>query len=625
MAINLPRRLPAVVASIAVCVVLAAQGRECRRAGGQSPTATELKTEAGVAEAIKQLSADPSSASDGDAPPAAEKNRKKGTGKKNGATPTDAGDAPKSLPISASPTNEEKQDLGATARAMARGVFLVGGEAGTGSAWVLSKEHRLLVTNAHVADIRHASGGKMVAVPNGTATVYEVEKVWYHPGVRRFFKGHKLSVRSSDPDDGEVDSWSPDVAILQLGAAGADLEVEFTPATAEELASLFAQPVAIMGFPGHDTHGLPAQGETAAATFHNGVVSRLTDFQFGTGTPAAHHQFVQYTMSTWNGFSGSPVFLANGHVACVHNNSNFDRRGDEVRSIPHGVRVDCVLEMLVHHGLEDLVSFKFDKDALDIERWIEPDPRTERALADVAKAGALVDEGNALYDQGNYMEAAKKCGEALEVLPTYAPALTTRAGIFYVAWLKSDGWEAERAMTVLNQALNDATRANQLTPGLEILLQMGRIRNAMTWETDDDSHSRKVIDALNELLKDEKTLDMLSRASTLQVRGNSYNLTDQNDLALVDFNECVRLDPKNPGRYEARGRFLQSVGRSGEASADFLYADKLRGEGVEVWWEGKWYPAEILKTYGNQYYIHYKGYGAEWDEWVSYSRVRVDK
>ena len=180
-------------------------------------------------------------------------------------------------------------------------------------------------------------------------------------------------------------------------------------------------------------------------------------------------------------------------------------------------------------------------------------------------------------------------------------------------------------MTVLNQALNDATRANQLTPGLEILLQMGRIRNAMTWETDDDSHSRKVIDALNELLKDEKTLDMLSRASTLQVRGNSYNLTDQNDLALVDFNECVRLDPKNPGRYEARGRFLQSVGRSGEASADFLYADKLRGEGVEVWWEGKWYPAEILKTYGNQYYIHYKGYGAEWDEWVSYSRVRVDK
>ncbi len=464
----------------------------------------------------------------------------------------------------------------------------------------------------------------MVAVQNGTASFHNVEKVWYHPGVRRILKGHRLSIRSADPNDGDIDTGSPDLAILQLGSTGPDLTVEFTPASLDELANIFAQPVAIMGFPGHDTHGLPSRGESAAATFHSGVVSRVTDFQFNNGTPASEHQFVQYTMSTWGGFSGSPVFLPGGRVICVHNSSNFDRRGDEVRSIPHGVRVDCVLEMLVHHGLDDMVSFEFDKSALQIARWIEPDARTEQARAALAKAAEILDESNALYEQGDYMGAAKKCGEALEVLPTYAPAFTSRAGIFYAAWIKSNDWPTERAMTVLNQALDDATRANQLTPGLEILLQLCRIRNAMTWETDDTSHSEKVLEVLNTLLHDEKSLDTLSRASTLQVRANSYNMVGRNDQALADYNECIRLDPKNPGRYEARGRFFKSIERSGDASADFLYADKLRGEGVEVWWEGTWCPAEILKTSGNQYHVHYKGYGAEWDEWVSPSRIRFD-
>ncbi|MGC3969799.1 MAG: Tudor-knot domain-containing protein [Pirellulales bacterium] len=139
------------------------------------------------------------------------------------------------------------------------------------------------------------------------------------------------------------------------------------------------------------------------------------------------------------------------------------------------------------------------------------------------------------------------------------------------------------------------------------------------------SHSEKVIGATNALLADEKSLDTLSRASTLQVRANAYNMIGQNDQALIDYNECVRLDPNNAARYEARGRFLKSMKRGDEASADFAYADRLRGEGVQVWSEGKWYPAEILKTYGDQYFVRYKGYGEEWDEWVGVSRVHFDK
>src|SRR5205085_1261535 len=148
---------------------------------------------------------------------------------------------------------------------------------GHGTAWVVSKEHRLLVTNAHVADIMHP-GGTMEAMLNGTSHSYTVAKAWYHPGVRRFLeRDTSLSVRSADPADGPVDPISPDVAVLQLAAGGPELPAELPMATAGELAELFAQSAGILGFPGYNT-GWPAPGRKAAATFHDGVISRLTDF-----------------------------------------------------------------------------------------------------------------------------------------------------------------------------------------------------------------------------------------------------------------------------------------------------------------------------------------------------------
>ena len=44
--------------------------------------------------------------------------------------------------------------------------------------------------------------------------------------------------------------------------------------------------------------------------------------------------------------------------------------------------------------------------------------------------------------------------------------------------------------------------------------------------------------------------------------------------------------------------------------------------GVEVEWNGQWYPAEVLQTKDGKHFIHYTGYGSNWDEWVSPERVR---
>jgi RNA binding activity-knot of a chromodomain len=54
-------------------------------------------------------------------------------------------------------------------------------------------------------------------------------------------------------------------------------------------------------------------------------------------------------------------------------------------------------------------------------------------------------------------------------------------------------------------------------------------------------------------------------------------------------------------------------------------AQRLRvGGDVEVLWQGTWYPATIMKVGARnlQYYIHYKGYGNNWDEWVGTTRIR---
>lgn len=52
-------------------------------------------------------------------------------------------------------------------------------------------------------------------------------------------------------------------------------------------------------------------------------------------------------------------------------------------------------------------------------------------------------------------------------------------------------------------------------------------------------------------------------------------------------------------------------------------ADFNEGDAVRVLWKGKWYDAHVLKTKGNQYFIHYDGYNNSWDEWVGPKRIKA--
>ncbi len=54
------------------------------------------------------------------------------------------------------------------------------------------------------------------------------------------------------------------------------------------------------------------------------------------------------------------------------------------------------------------------------------------------------------------------------------------------------------------------------------------------------------------------------------------------------------------------------------------YASSLSvGDTVQVQWKGKWYPSTIKQVKDGKYYIHYKGWGNNWDEWVGLDRIRT--
>jgi tetratricopeptide (TPR) repeat protein len=487
------------------------------------------------------------------------------------------------LPLWSSPTSDARQDLGKAARSSERGLFLVGHpKVGTGTAWVISRQRRLLVTNAHVADMFHLGKGNMLAIPSGTAQLYTVDRVWYHPGVRRFGKDvGGLSIRSVDPNDGDIDPHSPDLALLQLGAGGPDLTVEFPLATNEELGELFAQPAAIMGFPGHDTKGWPALGEKAAATIHDGVISRLTDFQMNPSVPAAELQFLQYTMATWPGFSGSPVFLPNGHVAAVHNMASPEEgRYKQIITIPHGIRADCVLEMLVHHGLDDQLPFTIDKSKLSVDRWTKPDERSEKARADYAKAAAMVAEAEKLTRYKKEFQAAETlCNDAMQLTKNYARAYYVRALTrVNFKFENSKQLSRESALGIIKAAHEDAIRSVQLDPSdpYNVIIVCVTL-NQLGFTSDDQSHFRRSLEILQDLLKSDN-LPAAPRGSAMSMRANAYDNLGDVDAALRDHNEAIRLNPENPNTRDNRGRFLQGRELGDFGEADFAKAREIRAK-----------------------------------------------
>lgn len=480
------------------------------------------------------------------------------------------------LPIWTNASGSAKRELGKFVRSSHQIVMIIGNRTGYGTGFVISKKHRLVATNAHVADIAQRAG-KFVAVTNGTAQAYPVEKSWYHPGLKRYLRGQpSLVIRSEDPKDGPVYPRSPDLAVLQLGSAGPELPQQVTFASAREVDAMFAQPVGILGFPSHDYNAWPAVGSEASATYHDGVVSRLTDFNLNGGGPASKRQFVQYTLATWSGFSGSPVFLANGRVVAIHNMARYDQgAGGDIKSIAHGIRVDCLWELLVHHKLDDKVSIPVERSSLDIARWLKPDETAEkfrRAIVLAAKADQLI-------AQKKYSEGIRLANEATELAPSFPEPYFIRS-TGYINYVFDNHRQIAKSTSIeqLGFARSQIRKYIRLAPtDPEGITQLATVLNNTSYLTKDRNQMRTALSLADRLLRSDNISNAL-RAKAHSVRAVSYSNLREDATALAEHNEALRLDPKNPSLWETRADYWRNLGRTSLYQSDMRRAQQLRGQ-----------------------------------------------
>jgi tetratricopeptide (TPR) repeat protein len=441
-----------------------------------------------------------------------------------------------SLPLWLPPDRQACEELSACANEAGKSVLIVGHpERGFGTAFVISRENRLVATNAHVADIRAEGGenGKLFAIVNRAQTTFEVDQVWYHPGVRREVAG-QLSVRSGDPRTGPVDPFSPDVAVLHFADNGVALPEEMKLASWAEVQATFAKTIGMMGFPGYDTKAWPRVGQRPFATYHQGVVSRLTDFRLNADVPAPYLQFIQHTASSWNGFSGSPIFLPNGKVIAIHNSSSQVSRRGQLVAIPHGIRIDCLWELLVHHGLAKQVPSEFDASKLDLERYHKPDPMDETYL----KAEALVDQGYQLMVKSidRIPDGIKKCDEAIALLPRLPSAYNIRA-IGYLEYVShNEGRLSQREkVSDVEKAIADYRKAVELVPTrVEYYISVVNAITFLATLTHDKKQAGTAVELVNMVL--EKAHDASDIAYVYQVRGTAHNVLEKYKEAISDYN-----------------------------------------------------------------------------------------
>jgi hypothetical protein len=312
-------------------------------------------------------------------------------------------------------------ELTIQAREIRKAVMLVGrsgsGEVRFGTAFVISRKHRLVATNAHVADLMKGPGS-LRAVLEGTGESFRVERRWYHPEVRRRSRDRTAVVRSQDPNDGEVALPCSDVAVLQLAAGGPELPAEVTMASWKEMHDLFAQPVGVVGFPAYNFTQWPGPGNKVTATVQEGIINRLSDYALDANGPFEELQLVQHSIETWFGFSGAPVFLSNGHVTAIIAGTRPPIKEQElVIRIPIAVRIDTLWELLVFHKLTGLVAVD-DRGGRPVVPEHPADPGADR----LRRAVQYVEEAEDLAWQKRHKEAIARCDEAIKLVPNYAAA-----------------------------------------------------------------------------------------------------------------------------------------------------------------------------------------------------------
>jgi len=206
-------------------------------------------------------------------------------------------------------------------------------------------------------------------------------------------------------------------------------------------------------------------------------------------------------------------------------------------------------------------------------------------------AKMLASLGNDLVNLKDYEGALEKYNEALDYLPTYAPAIDGKANLLILME------DYKTAGKLIEEALKKNSDYPQfyLTYGI-ILIHKGKHKDAienfnraldLAYDTKDTYFKSKIYvnrgAAYQKLFNYDAALNDYSQAiqinennpNVFMYRGYLYYQNNEYEQALSDFNTVIEIDPENPYAYYNRGMIHLKQADDVKACEDFHKACEL--------------------------------------------------
>jgi tetratricopeptide (TPR) repeat protein len=465
----------------------------------------------------------------------------------------------------------QKTSLAEIASRMGRAVVILRSRDGVqGSGFIISRQHRLVVTAGHMAD-RYYQARELYASLHGAPYVYRVDRVWYHPRTARTLD-IGLVARSFEPADGEIDYPAIDMAVLQLSANGAPLpegcevQIKETGKVEEN------RPVGILGFWTLDYESWPSAVHLAPPDFALSLIRRAASKAEQTESSFADY-FYCYGAGI-EGASGGPVFAADGKILGIVASGDSDATYPG-RNVLRIVRIDRIGELVCYHKLEGVLPI--GADAANSPLGWGPDPH----LVELRHAAELTRRATFLRKAGSLDGAVVNCNAAASIAPKYAGALLER-GTAYLFFLGLS-WQrlaADDRLQYSTWALSDCYRANELAPESNLARQMylqSVIYHAAVLA--DPMGFRHVVSETNRILGAEASIFCLTehdRSFLNNLRAQAHHFLHDFESAEKDYTSAIRLGPKDPRWYLNRAKFWDDTGQTDRAKSDRLEAARLR-------------------------------------------------
>jgi Trypsin-like peptidase domain len=474
------------------------------------------------------------------------------------------------LPISIDILSGERAKLVGAAVAVRRSLVVLVCDDSHASGFIISPRHRLVVTAGHVADLL-VGRDSLFVVLEGNTEFRRVERVWYHPRIKRVLD-FGLYATSFDKRDGPISLYSPDLAVVQLSNDGERIP-DGSEARVDVGSNLAVDTlVGVLGYWNNDKVVTPTETKPATANFAIGTVCPAIP-RVGIVQPSFKEFFL--TKGAANpGASGGPVFLSDGRVVGVIMGAERDSGSPEHPGLGFGAPIAELDELVAYHRLQAWVPgpAKTVTQRLD---W-GPDPR----IGEFRRAVVQVHRARELRLCGRYTNAVEVCNEVLATTPEHRGALMERSKSYlyflatrwgrltiderrrYARWALDDSQQCDR----LDSAGNDVIIINLQNYMYDAVVRL------------DQSSFQFLVGATTRLLGMDWPGEPLSeheRSWVFSIRAQAHHFLHEIELARDDYDKSIRIEPEDPRWYLNRAQFWESCDRPELGRLDREMCEKI--------------------------------------------------